>query len=405
MDFREIAAAETAALVERLTKAAAETAELAARRIADEAHKAADEARKTQDGLRAELQTHVDARASLQTEFETAASDRALAEDAASVAQSQAQAAEAKLAAVTDLLKASASRVKQLERLQRDNERVIRELQSGRGGTTRVGDVRASVSALEDLLLAFHALADTKTISDVLAVMVEHLAAEFSRVALFRVKSHHLQGERQIGFDLKTEIGKVMVPLGMDSLLTKAAGSGSIERLSAEELTDSSRVPFSGTPACAIALPVVVEGETIAVVYADDSGAPAAKEAAPLRVHFADVLVQYSVSLLTRMKDELHTLAELRVYADSLLREIETMYMADAGAGKAGADLTERLKMNLDYARSMFANRVTLEDVDAGGVLDDAIRAVVDAAPVTPFVRDLAGLSGHAPQRAAAEAS
>ena len=61
--------------------------------------------------------------------------------------------------------------------------------------------------------------------------------------------------------------------------------------------------------------------------------------------------------------------------------------------------------MNLDYARSMFANRVTMEDVDAGGLLDDAIRAVVDAAPVTPFVRDLAGLSGHATQRTTAEAS
>src|SRR6266568_3688688 len=179
-------------LAERLTKAATEAADLAVKRVSDEA-------RKTQDSLRAELQTRInetkaaaaaiqDAQtksdvlrtdlasatkradtaahelaqsrdaakkleaerrdlstardaeklarttaegelkkthdlldksrgevASLQKKLDTLAVDKSAAEDAVSVALSQVQAAEAKLAAVTDLLNKNAARVKQLE--------------------------------------------------------------------------------------------------------------------------------------------------------------------------------------------------------------------------------------------------------------------------------------------------
>ncbi|HYT74870.1 MAG TPA: hypothetical protein VEL79_09000 [Vicinamibacterales bacterium] len=478
-------------LAERLTKAATEAADLAVKRVSDEA-------RKTQDSLRAELQTRInetkaaaaaiqDAQtksdvlrtdlasatkradtaahelaqsrdaakkleaerrdlstardaeklarttaegelkkthdlldksrgevASLQKKLDTLAVDKSAAEDAVSVALSQVQAAEAKLAAVTDLLNKNAARVKQLERIQQDNERAIRELQSRQEkAAPRANAARMSMSVFEELLGAFQALASATTISDVLTTMIEQMATEFSRVALFRVKSNHLQGEHQIGFDLNSDITKVIIPLGMDSVLTRAAGSGTIERLSAEELADSSRVPFNGSPACAIALPVVVGDETLAIVYADDSGSPGderSPDASYLRVHFADAMLQYSVSLLTRMKAELKVLADLRSYADSLLREIESMYVADAGAGKTGGDLQDRLKSNLEYARSMFSNRVALEETDATGLLDDAVNAIVAAQSQTPFGRDLAMVSGHmttggASKRAAAEAS
>jgi hypothetical protein len=348
--------------------------------------------------------------ASLARTLEEAVEDKTAAEDAAGVAQSQAQAADAKLAAVTDLLKTHASRVKVLERTQQDHERTIKELQSRKPSPQQGADTaRATLSVFEDLLGAFEALGTATTISDVLTTMVEHMATEFSRVALFRVKSNHLQGEHQIGFDLKTDISKVIIPLGMDSVLTKAAASGSIEQLSGDELAEGNRVPFSGKPSFAIALPVAAGGETLAIVYADDSGGDHGSDAGPLlRVHFADAMRQHAVSVLTRMKAELKALAELRTYAGSLLQEIEAMYVADTASGTEGKELQARLKVHLDYARSIYANRASLEDAEAGNLLDDAISAVVEEHQDARYRHDLAAASGHSPsvrQKRAAEAS
>jgi hypothetical protein len=408
----------------------------AANKRADAETKRADAETKRADGLAAELGKTSEAVSNLERELQetckalegaraeavalrqtidAVVSEKVLAEEATTAAQSQAQAAEAQLTAVTDLLKANAAKVKALERTQQDLERTVRELQSKKGGAPAApapaaDGLRASVSLFEELLGAFQALSSATSVSDVLSTMMEHLATEFSRVALFRVKSNHLQGEHQIGFDTNTDISKVMIPLGMDSVLTRATGSGVIERLSAAELADSSRAPFSGTATCAIALPVVVNDETLAVVYADDSGASSGDkraDATHLRVQFADAVLQHSIALLTRMKDELKKLADLRAYAASLLKEIEAMYVADADGGKPDADLRDRLKMNLDYARSMFSNRVALEEVDAAGAFDDVVDAAVGAHPATAFTRALADACGHeaSAARHAAEAS
>jgi hypothetical protein len=347
--------------------------------------------------------------AGLARTLEEAMEDKAAAEDAAGVAHSQAQAADAKLAAVTELLKTHAARVKVLERAQQDHERTIKDLQARKPNPQGADVTRAALSVFEDLLGAFEALAGATTISDVLTTMVEHMATEFSRVALFRVKSNHLLGEHQIGFDLKTDISKVVIPLGMDSVLTKAAASGNIEQLSPAELAEGNKVPFSGKPSCAIALPVAAAGETLAIVYADDSGGERGSDVSPLlRLHFADAMRQHAVSVLTRMKAELKALAELRTYAASLLQEIEAMYVADTGAGTQGEDLQARLKVNLDYARSIYANRASLEDADAGNLLDDAISAVVAEHQDDRYRHDLAVVSGHSragEQKRTAEAS
>jgi hypothetical protein len=107
------------------------------------------------------------------------------------------------------------------------------------------------------------------------------------------------------------------------------------------------------------------------------------------------------------MKAELKALAELRTYAVSLLQEIEAMYVADTGAGTQGEALQARLKVHLDYARSIYANRASLEDADAGALLDEAIGAVVAAHADPRYRHDLAVVAGHsdAESNRAAEAS
>lgn len=327
-------------------------------------------------------------------------------EQALSEAQAQAQAAEAKLTAMTGLFKANAARVKALEQTDKEHQEAIEDLEAKLRASIATEPGRPAIAMLEDLLGSFQALESAETIPDVLTTFMEQLAAEFPRVALFRVKGNRLEGEHHIGFDAKTRITKVVLPLGMDSLLTRAASSGRTEQLTGQDLTDSSRAPFGGSPSCALAIPIVVHGERLGIVYADDSGqADGGADARELKRRIAEALLQHTCALLMRLTNELRNLAELRTYATSLLSEIEQMYVSDGKGGKSGEELQRRLKANLEYARSIYANRVAVECPDAASLLEEHVASVIDAQPSTPFARDLAAVALSPGDTRSAEAS
>jgi len=336
-----------------------------------------------------------------------AATAAAATHDAAlSESQAQAQAAEAKLTAMTGLFKGNAARVKALEQAEKDHERALEDLEARLrvSMTTDLG--KPAVALLEDLLGSFQALESSVTIPDVLTTFMEQLAAEFPRVAMFRVKGNGLEGEHAIGFDSNTRIAKIALPLSMDSLLTRAASTGRIERLTGHELTDSSRAPFGGSPSLALAIPIVVHGERLGIVYADDSGqAGTSADARELKRRIAEALLHHTQALLMRLTNELRNLAELRTYATSLLSEIEQMHVSDAQAGKSGDALQQRLKANLEYARSIYANRVGVECPEAAALLEEHIASVIGAHASTPFARDLSAVAGPAGETRSAEAS
>jgi hypothetical protein len=379
-----------------------------ARSEAESARSEADSARVETDSVRGEAEALRSRLEGLEADMEAARTltdealaDRARFEEAASIAHSQAEAADAKLEAVTALFKTANTRVKALERAQEEHDRVVRGLQAKLHAktTSASADHRGSIALLDELLGSFEALSGATTIADVLTTLTEQLAADFCRVALFRVKGNRLEGEHQIGIDLPADVAKVVMPLSMDSFLTRAAASGVLMRLSGDELADSSRAPFSGSPTCALALPIAVSGEPFAVVYADDSGqAESGRAAIDLErsARIADALRQHVVALLTRLTNELKALAELRGYADLLLKEMEQMYNADVEAGQSGEPLVSSLRSNLDYARSIFASRVTTEGPDAAKLLDDQIGGLIDARRESPFGRDLAAATGRA---------
>jgi len=342
-------------------------------------------------------------------DLEAALSDKRKAEVALNAATSQAQAAEAKLSAVTTLFKTSAARVQGLEREQEQHATALRDLEARLRSSDDVEVDTAPQSAvmLDGLLGAFDALSTAMTIGDVLATLGEQLAAEFPRVALFRVKGNRLEGAHQIGFDLTNDIGKVMIPLGLDSLLTRAVTSGRTERLSGEALGDTSGLPFGGSPTFALAMPIVVDGESIAIVYADDFAEPRieARGADEVKLKFAEALRHHTVALLMRLTSELKAMAELRAYAGSLLTEIEQMYHSDVSAGKEGEELKKRLLANLDYARSIYANRAQFESPAASALLDAQLASMVETHRESAFGRDLAIVIDWSSGSRAAEAS
>ena len=90
---------------------------------------------------------------------------------------------------------------------------------SARSAATWIASARCSTASSH----AVDELAEKTTVTDLLAALVRHLSSEFSRVALFRVKANRLEGEHQVGFDLTTDVSKLVIPFNVDSLITRAA--------------------------------------------------------------------------------------------------------------------------------------------------------------------------------------
>jgi len=347
-----------------------------------------------------------------------------------SAAQAELDAARTQREAIAAQLDASRSRIQTLERNQSALEQQVHELERSLSEANEAtetlraealtmsaapvsSEALADASALRDDVARMGSLLDTSaqavdelaektTVTDLFAALVRHLAAEFSRVALFRVKSNRLEGEDQIGFDDTTDVTKLVLPLNVDSLITRAASSGSFEQLMGSELADSSRAPFGGTPTVALAMPIAFQGETLAVVYADsdlpvsDRG-PAGHDAS---IGFARLLVRTAGVLLMRLSQELKMLNELRDYAAMLLQEAQEMYSADLQAAKSDDERRSRLKDTIDCARQLYAQRAALEGSAAATLFDDRIAAVLETDRDTPFGHDLAALAGGAEPKA-----
>jgi hypothetical protein len=357
-----------------------------------------------------------------------------------SAAHAELDAARMQREAITGQLDATRGRVQTLERNQSAQDEQVQQLESalrdahdvadtlraeagsGSGGAVASSESMADTSALRDDVArmgslldmsaqAVDELAEKTTVTDLFAALVRHLASEFSRVALFRMKGNRLEGEDQIGFDDTTDVTKIVLPLNMDSLITRAASSGTFEQLMGDELEDSSRAPFGGTPTVALAMPIAFQGETLAVVYADSDQPVSDRGAAghEASIGFAKLMVRTAAVLLMRLSQELKMLSELRDYAAMLLQEAEQMYSADIEAEKSDDERRSRLKDTIECARQLYAQRAALEGSAAATLFDDRMAATIENDGSTPFAHDLAALAGtperHLDQRRAAEAS
>ncbi len=356
------------------------------------------------------------------------AENRQLAADL-SAAQAELDAARMQREAIQTQLDATRARVQTMERNKAAQEEHVRQLEKGLQDARHAessarqqamsvdahsSDTQANVSALRSNVDRLSTLLDASsravddlsaatTVADLLGALVRQLSAEFSRVALFRVKANRLEGEHQVGFDLTTNVSKLVIPFSVDSLITRAASSGTIEHLTGDELTDSSRVPFGGTPTIALALPITFQGETLAVVYADSEQA---SESSRVGQHagmgFALLLVRTTSVLLMRLSQELKTLNELKDYAAMLLQEAREMYTADMQADKGAEERRSRLKDTIECARQLYAQRASLEGSAAALLLDDRIAAAIEAEPKTPFAKDLMAIAGNTVRHSAA---
>jgi predicted nucleic acid-binding Zn-ribbon protein len=211
----------------------------------------------------------------------------------------------------------------------------------------------ALVSRTLDRMLAVSAtFATVSTEDEVLAAVVEALASEFSRVALFKIGLDRLDVLQHAGFDFPTDYTHLVVPQPIGAILDRAVTSGQIEMLSADAIAATTGTPFGGSPACALALPIDLDGDTCAVLYADDAGSLIRRSPRPdLRRTFAMLLRQLAAPLLLRLPagDESDCgAARLRGASGRGAREHVRRRRV---AQRKGHDLRRRLQDNLECAR------------------------------------------------------
>lgn len=435
MDFRTSATKDLSIVLDRLAEAADAAVQAARAEAAAEAQITIDAVSSQRAEVQRALQEQTDARDALERAHTKLETERSRLRDEADAlraeldklrAQSEAQRVEANtlrndaqsLRAELDSVQSSSDALlaESIATQQELNSKLDETMRSAadfraRAAESTAEQVRAIrdqaialVSRTLDRLLAVSATFATVSSGDeVLAAVVDSLATEFRRVALFKVGLDRLEAVQHVGFDFPSDYTHLVIPQAIAAILDRAVTSGQIEMLSAEALAQAAGTPFGGTPACALALPIDLEGDLCAVLYADDSDQPyRAFAATELRRTFALILRQLAAPLLVRLPAEMKAIAELRAYAAHLVAELENMYTADVSAQKKGADLRRRLQDNLECARGIYAQRVSSEAPAARALLEEELTLAARSALKRPFGRDLTAILGAAAARAEA---
>jgi hypothetical protein len=189
-------------------------------------------------------------------------------------------------------------------------EETLDELRQEHTATIREQALSCMMLPLDELLTVFGVLDRSATLADALTGLFNGLIREFSRVALFAVRANRLEGVQQRGFEFESDISRVTVPLTPDSLLGGSVASGRLESMLLNPATDGSAtgVPFGGSPCCAVALPITVRGNIVAVIYADDSDRMEFGSTSPQAlIKFAELLLMYALLVFVRISSEQHS--------------------------------------------------------------------------------------------------
>ena len=226
----------------------------------------------------------------------------------------------------------------------------------------------SQVGTVDRLFGAMRAMDGAKSLTEILAILVQAAATETSRAAIFIGHGDHLQGHKAVGFT--TEIGAQRLPATGVGLLAQA-----VQR---REAVIGSNEPGVEPPAFAalaadrasIALPIAIGGEPVAVLYADDSGstnqvAPSSwREAVQiLGSHAASCLAQLTAARTAQamrlagsgISDDENS---AKRYARLLVSEIKLYNEAAVRVGRENRDLLDRLRPEIERARKLYEERV-----------------------------------------------
>jgi hypothetical protein len=199
--------------------------------------------------------------------------------------------------------------------------------------------------------------------------LIDRLTSVFERIGNSKTVNETLIAA---GYGLAGDFNRVAVFAGQNRLAQFGADAPQLE-------------PNSQA---AVALSVVVSGETVGTIVAADEARP---DGAGARL--AEILRRHAVLALERLTSELKSIGELRAYAQMLLDEVEYMFNADTAASVTASERRERLAENLRCARQIFAQRITVEGPAAASVLDEVLSQMLDKKGDTQFGREFADVA------------
>lgn len=429
MDFQALASDEIAALVKRLSTAAAETRDQAVTAAVATAQSAYSQAL---EGLTAEHAAALQkAEAEYQGQVQQAQAERDAAvakgseQDARLAAAEQdrdkalkeleqahkaavAELADKHDAAVKDLTVAHDAVVaelnvtqqqmaehasRQLAFVKAENDRLVSEFTALEMKQAELLAAQAKLQDSRGPLLAHLGAASARiaagaTTADVLAAAAHGLSYDFSRVAAFEVHDQRLNAVHQKGFGDKMTLERLSASRSDHALLAKALQSAEARLYAPAE---TAAPGFAGKPGTMLAVSITVRGEAVAVLYADDGGAGSTAPKDDC-VTLATVLQQQAALRLDRLMIEMKAGAELRAYATMLIDEAEYVYNSDVAAGKSDQERLAGLQENIRCARQIFAQRITAEGPAAASLLDDVVAERLRTQSGSGFANDLGHL-------------
>jgi hypothetical protein len=309
---------------------------------------------------------------------------------ALSAALEEAQAATAREREAARLATASLQAVQSAQRVH-DAQAVL---------DARVSERQAQLVVVERLLAAVRSIDGARSLSDTLTSLTDAAGTVAPRAALFVVSSGassgvsnravdgtdrlDLQGWHAAGFDAASPVGLRLADADRSArgLLDLALASGSAVSTASEPAPAFARLPADRA---GLAVPIIVGGHSVAVLYADDAAAvqPEAPASWPeaiqvLAAHASACLEQITAVRTTQALQQVSTSAgaggakavtagsagqeeesSARRYARLLVSEIKLYNEAAVRTGREKRDLLNRLAPEIDRARRLYEERVS----------------------------------------------
>ncbi|HPK71217.1 MAG TPA: GAF domain-containing protein, partial [Vicinamibacterales bacterium] len=265
-------------------------------------------------------------------------------------------------------------------------------LEAGRAAEdARASERAAERAATERIADGVRRLDASRSLTEIFDVLVDAASREAPRAAVFVVKGHTLTGWRAAGFTRDEDPRETELPRDQAGLLTAALRSGAAANTADAIAAEAGASPFGALPAASVglAVPLLVGGDAVAVLYADDVSSrerhtPSAwpESVELLARHAARCLEVLTVSRVTQAVSipapsrptpapRRHT-PQARVfqaghdddddaarrYARLLVSEIKLYHESAVTAGRRDRNLRERLRTEIDRARRLYDERV-----------------------------------------------
>jgi hypothetical protein len=256
---------------------------------------------------------------------------------------------------------------------------------------SHVAGRQSELAQIDRVVEAIRRFDQARTLTDVLDALGDVTSREAPRVALFLVRGNRLAGWAATGFGPDLDPRTIDVASDPSSLLWRAISSGQPLSTTGSVPGDRMTTPFGelGPDAAGFAVPVRVGGETVAIVYADDaSGGPRMVPSAWPEV--VEVMARHAARCLevltmgrpaAPITAAAHQSAGARVtpperggtggraeddesarrYARLLVSEIKLYHEAAVTEGQQGRNLADRLRSEIDRARTLYEQRVPTE--------------------------------------------